>query len=459
MVEYVVNSTPRHPAYSKLATATLVLLCAGVGLLIASAPLQASLLGAGLTAAWFCRRDPWRGALGLTVLLMAGAASRLDGLPELVLIPKFGMAATLALTSAFGNQQLPGPSNHRLHFLIGLLGLFAGLAAISTVWSSTPGVTFQHAILWILLVVLCYGAATRRWTEMSVLFSDLLVIFWTLTATFSIGFGLDFLEGLQWNRRLSGLYINPNMAGLLALTATGIGWGLYKERRQKIILVGLAICLLTLMASQSRTAILALVATALWLAIRSGISGLARGLSITLLVASIGFLFYLHVGDRDLGDSPVVDRFSIETGGSMLGGRLEYWSRTLDLWSDRPILGYGFRSTAALATSTDRANLGSIHNAYLQTLLELGLLGAFVFLGLNFALLSVAFRAPVNGISAGLVFVVAAGLLSQLGESATLGTGQAMPWLFWPLGAAATSAIGSVELETDPLVRRKIEQN
>ena len=68
-----------------------------------------------------------------------------------------------------------------------------------------------------------------------------------------------------------------------------------------------------------------------------------------------------------------------------LGGsdsiRMYHWKTTIDIWSVRPVFGTGFLSIYQFST------MGSVHNQYLDVLLQTGLVGIFFYLYLWFVAL------------------------------------------------------------------------
>jgi len=82
--------------------------------------------------------------------------------------------------------------------------------------------------------------------------------------------------------RSTGLYVNPNVLGLWALVATFLSLTIVKSRRGFMIIIAL----LTLVLSQSRGAIFALVTVIIWLALKSLVVGrVNRG--------SLAFLYFI----------------------------------------------------------------------------------------------------------------------------------------------------------------------
>jgi O-antigen ligase len=66
----------------------------------------------------------------------------------------------------------------------------------------------------------------------------------------------------------------------------------------------------------------------------------------------------------------------------LVSGRNEAWSATIDLIEERPVVGYGFGTGDRLLDPAQFKHFAGIspHNAYLEAVLELGLLGALLLL-------------------------------------------------------------------------------
>lgn len=65
---------------------------------------------------------------------------------------------------------------------------------------------------------------------------------------------------------------------------------------------------------------------------------------------------------------------SLSAAGDISDGRAEIWLRSFKIIGESPMFGYGMDSMASGAL-----NLGNAHNSYLQSLLEMGIIGSFFY--------------------------------------------------------------------------------
>jgi O-antigen ligase len=62
--------------------------------------------------------------------------------------------------------------------------------------------------------------------------------------------------------------------------------------------------------------------------------------------------------------------------GSNVYGRLDYWAAALEMFTSSPLVGKGFYSYSELSSLFFPDRIPHAHNSYMQTLAELGLIGA-----------------------------------------------------------------------------------
>ncbi|MBO4163436.1 O-antigen ligase family protein [Micromonospora antibiotica] len=391
--------------------------------------------------------DGWRWLLGLTMVLLVCASSKLPSLVEASFYPRY--AAVAALT--FWGLRTPGAAATRLdpwtRLLIGALWAMAGLATLSFTWSVVPLETLQRGVALLLLAALVHVLIRCRWADRAVMLADLRVVYLVLSGSALLSLGLGLADGtlvaaLSQTDRFEGLYNNPNMLSIVCALTTPLGWAVYRASRRRAELLGMVPAVACLLLSQSRTGLIAVLVGALWVVLRHGLGRMVRiaaGLAAGLLVAYLfNLLPILFAGPwmRQL-----VLRFTDPTGGDLSNGRTEMWQATLDLWwQNRPTLGFGYASRNhlfALASLDESLGTGVsvVHNSYLQLLLELGLAAVAPLALLLLAVGRVALRAPVRRADSGLVWLVVTGVLIQITESAIFGTGQTYPYVFWLVAA------------------------
>ncbi|SCG49903.1 O-antigen ligase family protein [Micromonospora rifamycinica] len=387
--------------------------------------------------------DGWRWLLGLTMVLLVCASSRLPALVEASFYPRYAAVAGLVVWALRMPRRAADRTDPWTRVLVAALWAMAGLATVSFTWSVVPMETLQRGVALLLLAALVHVLVRHRWPDRAVMLADLRMVYLVLSGSALISLGFGFADGtlfaaLSQTDRFEGLYNNPNMLSIVCALATPLGWAVYRESRRRWELLGVVPTVACLLLSQSRTGLIAVLVGALWVVLRHGLGRVVRlgaGLAVGLLVA---YLFnLLPVIFAGTWMRRFVLRFTDPTGGDLSNGRTEMWQATVDLWwQNRPTLGFGYASRNhlfALASLDESLGTGVsvVHNSYLQLLLELGLAAVAPLALLLLAVGRVALRAPVRRADSGLVWLVVTGLLIQVTESAIFGTGQTYPYVFW----------------------------
>ncbi|MDQ0689864.1 O-antigen ligase [Arthrobacter sp. W4I7] len=418
--------------------ATVVVAIAGAA--VAMQPLIAALVicAAGLLAV-LARTDWWQRAYGLTLVLMMGATSTIAPLVTVAEYGRYAAAAALLAVTWLTTRGIAPVISGKLHQrALGALWLTVALAAASVLWSVDRIRSGLQVVALVMLVSLIHVLSTRRWTDRDRMLKDLKVGFYVLTGAFIACIAAPFL-GIPETRafggsedtvgRFQGLFNNPNMLALLSAITIPLGWGHFRERPTVFRFVSVLPAVVTTFMAESRTAIIAAAAAMLWVVLRSGAKTIARALYVLGLTAGIALVSNLN----PLGTA--LDRFGKIEGGDILNTRGTAWEAAIRLVIEQPI-GYGWQAGRSLFESLQGASdfefsRTSVHNSYLQSLLELGFISLLPLAYLTFTMVVLAFRGSSRGMGAGLAGVIAAGLIVQVTESAMFGTGQAYPYIVW----------------------------
>ncbi|MEU6204053.1 O-antigen ligase family protein [Micromonospora musae] len=422
-----------------------------------SKPALAAVIALGALIALSARRlDGWQRVYSVTVVLMLCAASNVEVLTRFSFHARYVAVTALVVwtfvTGTQGRRSLRS-LGRPARWLIGGLWAAAALAVCSTAWSVNRMETLQQSIALGLLAALVHAMITRRWADPRVIGKDLGIAYVLLVLCFTASLAYDVLGGENsrtYGGRLQGIFANPNTLSVLCAMSIPVGWSLYRRSQRPLALAGIVPAVVALVLSESRTALLAVAIGGFWVLARSGLGAMVRcvcavALTVTALQLFGGFGL-LRGAEWANG---LADRFTAPEGGDVSNGRIFAWQLTLDFWEARPGVGYGYAAGPSLFESTRQSDFfdfqgNSVHNSYLQWVLELGLAGAAVLLLLGLACLVVVFRGNLHGVGSGLVWLVVTGLLVQLTESAMFGTGQPYPYLFWLAVAAALAHTGHV---------------
>ncbi len=275
------------------------------------------------------------------------------------------------------------------------IGAFALVSVASTLWSPTPVYTAAGSIGF--LAALLFSCAVAA--ELS---ED--AVYRAVTASFVIYVALNILAAvglpdIAWlaaygdndSPRLQGVSSHPNilakeMATFICLfLPLALACG---KRRSAFLLVALAFCVLVV--TQSRTSLGAmLIALALPLLLRPQVARPLTFLSaaligLTSLAVAVGFVPDLQSILN--GASRSSDASEILT----LTGRTELWGHVWNKILEAPLFGHGFGSAGAVLSrewwGAPDASVGA-HNAWLQSLLAVGVAGTIPFLFYHVALI------------------------------------------------------------------------
>lgn len=276
--------------------------------------------------------------------------------------------------------------------------------------------------------------------------TDFQIIFWILSLTVVA----SLISGVEKGGRLAGIYSNANSLAIVSAIVLVLGVGGLARGTSVLVSTIVLISAISLVLTETRSALLGAVAAIFYVVLKKWDGRINpwmvfAGIGLSA-VACIGLLlsFKFEVPD-------VIQRFARNDDGELLSGRDSIWESSLSLWSTRPITGFGFRTGEFVFESHYSVSAGIAHNSYLQTLLEVGALGALPFL----VLLILIVRALKNTrsfqplISAQALTVLL--LVVAFSESILFGVGQVMSWTFWFSIGALSIAERSLQAETKPL--------
>ena len=152
-------------------------------------------------------------------------------------------------------------------------------------------------------------------------------------------------------------------------TCRGAGW------MRKLIYAGVGPLLLyVLVLTASRSGMLAGVIVIVSLIYTSK----RKGVWVALIIAAIAFSIpRLDVNQVDRYSS-IYDSNAKQAGTAQ--GRVSGWVSNIEVWSKRPIFGFGL-GTSQEANFNIAGEVHYAHNLYLETMIELGIIGFFILVG------------------------------------------------------------------------------
>jgi O-antigen ligase len=296
---------------------------------------------------------------------------------------------------------------------------------ISTIPFYTLGSSFA-LIAWILFGAAIAARCGARELHLALLAgtSVFLVGSWTAYLLVPEVGTTTFVSGEKTVTRFTGLAGSPNGAGQMAalhivVFASLCASGLHRSCRQFVTVTVAVVAVLAigaLVLSQSRGSAVALVATALALAAQ-------RTRSIPLMIAGLALAVFSMLALPGLIDGLMQILAGASRGGALsevltLTGRTHVWSFVAEKAMESPIYGFGYGVGKDIIAQGYR-NVwgggigGSAHNAFLQTLLDLGIVGAAAFSAI-FVSAALSFLArPVLLRDAVVVMVLVIGLLES----------------------------------------------
>ncbi len=272
--------------------------------------------------------------------------------------------------------------------------LYLLLGLLSFLWSS--GIGFS-ALQWIMtteslvFVILFYHLYLAAGTTFpgQIHFSNILgVAIGIICVAFIVGLFIDpelFYRQTHGGEvsRLGGFIINPNELGMLAvLGISAVLFDIYLKLKLKLNFTILLLCIAVLLLTQSRSSLISFFLVAgmyLYLSDSKKIK----------LAAIIGAILTIPVIVRTI----IIKTGDIEEVMSMTG-RLPFWTDLImEGFPREPLLGFGFmRISYSDKFDSIHAYAASMtHNTFVQVLLNLGLVGAFIVI-LQMATLTIAIK-------------------------------------------------------------------
>jgi|GEM_PF-1935984 len=249
------------------------------------------------------------------------------------------------------------------------------------------------------------------------------------------------------HRRLEGLFPEPGMLANAAGLLVGLSLFGLKRRWFKwpALCAGLLCLALTLSRTNWAATLLAVVATG-WLYHKSGRRWILAGSGV--LASAVVVVLLLNL-------SPDPGRFELVRPESLptLSGRTNLWRAAIPAFRASPVVGHGYTTgTEAIIDVAKRedsryldylgslkARRGTMHNGYVQSLVDSGLFGLLVYLVLLLGALHHLVQRDVDRLYPAFFYVMVYGILANLGKNFIYSASVSDSVLFWAVAVFAWS--------------------
>ena len=403
-------------------------------------------------------------AVPITVLGIACSSSWSTGLQDVGRpVRAIGLAALAALSVAYAWTR----AGRLDTAVVATAVAFVVVAVVSTAWSVEPrhtlAMAFAFAVVLILSAALARGvdAGARRRLLWSLVAGAVLVALSGLIVAAVSPHDAVQAATRSVGRRYRGIGVNPNTDAMLFAVSIPLIAALWVDARGRArIAAGAAFVLFagSIIAAGSRGAATAAVAGLLALAVAYPRARVPRAVAVgAAAVVAVTAIFVTAVSapltPAEAGraktsvanterytpnDAEYIVRLADEIGSGSsessrsvfdTSGRLQAWRGALSQGADRPVLGYGFGTEAAVFVDRYRAFEGGVpENSFIGLFLQLGVVGLALFVALLAALVLAAMRVGGQAGAVGLAVLATALVLAvvqsyvyAVGNVATLG--------------------------------------
>ena len=292
------------------------------------------------------------------------------------------------------------PKSLKVCFKDPVRGFFLALVVISSLWSASPLYSLASSLIFIAITAIAaHIGMTHSWKEIFEylkwsLLSIAVLSFLTSTLAPAIG-----IHDKGWR----GVLEHPNRLGILmALSITVWLINLLETPRQKVLsAVVILLSTVTMLFTNSATSIVLLITMIVVL----GIVRIARTTGLRMAVICSTFAIIIGVIVASIISANLDAILSALGKNRSLSGRGSIWPLLFQAVMKKPLLGYGYvgfwqgwqgeDDPSNFVRQAVHWGVGHAHNGFLEVLLQLGLIGTIILVGM---LLRDFFRALLHGI-------------------------------------------------------------
>ncbi len=372
---------------------------------------------------------------------------------------RVGLVMMMGLVGYIKFFQLSKYSQFKAPFYLKLFSIFLFIAFISTTYSVDQFYTFTRASQFIAFFGFLLGLF--YWTKDEFhLDKAINIYFWVIVFGILINIlSLVLFPGRAWwwtaPHRFQGVTGHPNELGAYCMLSYPILMWKYEKVFSKgkffIILLFSSVLLIHIMSGSRSSFAAAVFGLFVWYFVSKNVVKFSTIFVLIILFASCLFLYDVKISSLERGHgSEITD----------LTGREEFWQASILLFSEKPIIGYGYGVSGSVL-SDPRFHSGdlvlwsgsartSLHNGYLSLLIGLGALGFVILMTALITPLWRVFFSEVSVYKSLILVIVLQILLINFFESALAGSSSFTPsvlWFFWIIAARTPSIINSSHLK------------
>lgn len=260
-------------------------------------------------------------------------------------------------------------------FVISLFYILISLFSSILNYNSTLNNTLQFSAI----ILFFISFSTIEWNSFKINFSYIMSFIY-------VSLNLIYAAALGKFSQFMSIYPNSNLVGAYGFIALFfIILRLNYSNNKVIPIIGILLSMLLIIISDTRSIILSIIIVVLiflgWEKITK--SMFRANFFFVMYIGILVFTIVIYAKLPDYDFYPRLESWMIEnTGKSIMSGRLEIWSEVMNLISQKPWFGYGPDVKASTIISLN----ASPHNIYINTMLQVGIIGLILFVGILYSI-------------------------------------------------------------------------
>ncbi|MFZ5945214.1 MAG: O-antigen ligase family protein [Bacillota bacterium] len=275
--------------------------------------------------------------------------------------------------------------------------LYLFWCGLSIFWSLNP-----HRTLVEFLQLSCYGLVFLNASQLN---NDDIYRVGRIVIFTAVGISLlgIFQYGFVDANRIQGTFTNPNPFGIYLVMIFLLAWGYSIKYNSIALIVSSLFLAVALILTGSRGSFIALLIVFPIIFIGLNRKEILRSLikttiffMITLLIVKILMLASPYIQDKNIPPELIKSTIRTSSLSSSTEGRLAFWETGKFLFANKPFTGYGLGSfylAYYLSPMDDKWYSRFVHNHYIQTAVETGIVGLIL---LTAFFISVLIKAKKN---------------------------------------------------------------